>query len=340
MRRLELLFGVYRLIARVSRRAESAEFKVRGNDKYSIWLILRIYFALRWLHWTPNLFYEKLKLHPLLLRRLFRLPNALPSRSQFFKRVRTPEFLKAERLIHEASAVEGLRLGGWEEEKTALIDLSPIPSAKTDHHARRGVRETKNGRRIYFYGYKFGTVCTISGLTLSATLIRANKIEASRGVSLPLLRSAGSVLKKAKTRLDYLLGDAQFAKEPIHRAVHRHLKCRLLAPPEKKKPGKRYDRTRYRWKRQTKSRSPHRYRDWLFWKTPTAHRIHEKRREIEHRISQWKDYPFVVDRRPRCAVGVDRLLRHQLCMMVFWNLAVNENIRNGRKTARVKVYVA
>lgn len=342
MRRLRLLFGVYRLIARVSRRAGSEVFKRHGNDRYSIWLIVRIYFALRWLHWTPNLFYEELKLHPRQLRRLLQLPNALPSRSQFFKRVKTPEFLKAERRVHEASAAEGLALRESEEEKTALIDLTPIPSAKTDRHARRGVRETKHGRRIYFYGYKLGAVCTVSGLTLSVTLVTANKIEDSRGVAGTLIRNAASVLMKAGSEswLKYLLGDSQFAKEPICRSVHRYLKCRLLAPPMKRAPIKRYGLTPYRWTKQLKYRSPHRYRDWLFWKTPGAHVIYEKRREIEHRNSQWKDFPFYADRRPRCTVGVASLLRYELCMLVYWNLAVIENIRNGRETRRVKRYVA
>jgi len=338
MRRLEILFAVYRLIARLSRRQGLEGFKCKRGQDYSVWLIVKIYFALRWLQWTPNLFYEKLKLHPRLVRQVLRLPNALPSRSQFFKRVKSRDFLKAAKRIHEASAAEGFVLR--EEEQTALIDLSPIPSTRTDRHARRGVRETKHGRRIYFHGYKLGAVCTLSGLTLSATLVTANKVETSHGVAGTLIRNAAGALEKAEARLKYLLGDSQFGKEPIYRHVHRYLKCRLLAPPIKRATIKKYDFPCHRWTTQLERRSPHRYRDWLFWKTPTAHTIYEKRREIEHRHSQWKDFPFFVDRRPRGTVGVQSLLRYEICMLVFWNLAVIENIRNGRETAKVKAYVA
>jgi hypothetical protein len=136
----------------------------------------------------------------------------------------------------------------------------------------------------------------------------------------------------------YLLADAGFAGEATYRQAHRYLHCRVLSPPRRKAlPRKKKRSHRLEMMR---LRSPHRYRDWGFWQTPTARRLYRQRTQIERRLSQLTDDPFEVDGRPRGTVGVPAVLRWAEAKLILWNVAVNDNIRSGRADWRLKPYVA
>jgi hypothetical protein len=333
MKHLDLLFDSYQIVHRVSRRSAYRNLDRQPNQSYSIWLILKIHLAIHWQGWTRNLFYEKLRLDGRTLRRELRLPNRLPSYSQLKKRMRRPAFEQALRAVLRLSGQEVLRRMGSEETDSALMDLTNVPSTRTDRRAAWGT-----DGKAWFRGYKLGIVTSRSGVVLGAAAVTANLGE--RHVTARLVRAARLALQDLKPRrkVKYLLADAGFAGEATYRQAHRYLHCRVLSPPRRKAlPRKKKRSHRLEMMR---LRSPHRYRDWGFWQTPTARRLYRQRTQIERRLSQLTDDPFEVDGRPRGTVGVPAVLRWAEAKLILWNVAVNDNIRSGRADWRLKPYVA
>ncbi len=333
MDRLGLLFRAYQLIDRLSRRREWREGDRDPNQRYSIWRILKQHLALSWMGWTSNLFYEKLRLNPRQVRGMLKLPNSIPSRSQFYKRVRSAAFLKALLGVFNQSAVEVLKKMGSQEVRITMMDLTSVPSTGRDRHATRGT-----DGKDWFWGYKLGVLCSQSGVVLGVALIKANQVE--RHTTARMIRMARGPIRTAfgEMPVSYLLCDSGFAGEITHRQSHRYLKCRLVCQPRKEGA---QDRLHVRRKeRMMRWRSPHRYKDWQFWKTPTAKRIYKKRTDIERRLGQLTDDPFHLDRRPRGTVGVGPVLRWAATALLFWNQALDDNIENSRPLLNVKVHIA
>jgi hypothetical protein len=333
MKHLDLLFDSYRLVDRVSRRRANRTLDRKPNQRYSIWLLVKIHLAIGWQGWTRNLFYEKLRTEGGALRRELKLPNRLPSYSQLKKRMKRRAFEQALAAVLSESGREVLRRLGPPEVETALMDLTNVPGSPADHQSRRGT-----DGKTWFWGYKLGLLTSRSGVVLGAAAITANLVE--RSVTARLIRSAGTVVSTLgrKMRVKYLLGDCGFAGDITYRQAHRYLHCRLLSPPRRKATGHRTGPS-VRLQRM-RLRSPHRYQDWGFWQTPTARRIYRRRTQIERRWSQLTDHPFDLDHRPRGTVGVAAVLRWAEGKLILWNVAVNDNIRCGREIWKLKPYVA
>ena len=193
---------------------------------------------------------------------------------------------------------------------------------------------------MWFWGYKLGLLTSQSGVVLGVALIKANRVE--RHATHRLLRTAEATLRETfgKIPIKYLMCDAGFAGEKTYEQTHRILKCRVLSPPRRQRMKKKDRKTPDRWEYKTKLSSPHRYRDWKFWKTPTAKRMYRKREAIERQFSQLTDEPFWLDRKPRGTVGLRPILRYELAKLILWHASLNENIINQRQLRRVKVYVA
>lgn len=333
MKRLELLFETYQVVDRGSRRKAYRGLDRRANQKYSIWLVVKVHVAIVGQGWTRNVFYEKLQVEGAEVRRQLRLPCRLPSYSQLKKRMKRPAFEKALTAVLRESSVGVIRKLGAADLETTLMDLTNVPSSAADHQAGRGT-----DGKTWFWGYKRGLLTSQSGAIMGAAVITANWVE--RSVTARLMRLGPKTLKELRrpARVKYLVCDSGFAGEISYRQAHRYLKCRLLSPPRrkavrrKKRPSCRVSRMR--------RLSPHRYRDWGFWKTPTARRIYRRRTDIERRLSQLTDHPFTLDRRPRGTVGVPSVLRWALGKLILWNVAINENIRSRRPLCNLKPYVA
>ena len=334
MKRLDLLFQLYRITRSLSRRKGWKDLDSYPNQDYTIWAIVRLYLAVVWMGWTRNLFYEKLKLDGRTLRRHLRLPSALPSYSQLKKRMRRRAFVEALVAVLSESASRVLRALGSQEVRVVMMDLTEVLSTKHDRHARLGTSDGRN----WYWGYKLGIFASRSGVVLGAALVPANKV--AQHVSARLIRMGSSTVRMSfgEVEVKYLLADSEFAGERIYRQAHRYLRCRLVEPPRKEKDPGRQGPSQMEY--QMKRRSPHRYRDWRFWKTPTAKRIYRLRDEIDRRLSQLTDTPFHVDRHPRGTVGVGPILRYELAVLSFWNIALADNIANGRKLRVVKAYAA
>lgn len=333
MERLGLLFQLYDVIHKLSRRNAWKDLDTYPNQDYSIWTCLKIFLAYSWMGWTRHLFYSKLKSQGRNTRRLLRLPSGLPSESQLGKRIGREAFEWALLGLLRENARDLLRALGEEEVRVTMLDLTAIPSSRRDRKAKLGT----DGKH-WFWGYKVGLFTSRSGVVLGAAVVTANLGE--RHVTAKLLRLGEATLSSpfGQLKVQYLLADAGFAGEATYRDAHRRLHARAVIPPRKKANPKR--RGPSRREEHMKWATPHRYRDWRFWKTPTAKRVYRQRADIERRLSQLTDAPFFVDRRPRGTVGVAAVLRYSLSKLIFWNQALWDNIAHGRETLRVKPYAA
>lgn len=335
MKCFDLLFQTYTLIRSLSRRKLWRDLDRYPNQRYSIWLCVKLYLAIAFMGWTRNLFYEKLKTSGRDLRRLLKLPNDLPSYSQLKKRMKRPAFVEALTGVLSLSATHVLHALGREEVRVTLMDLTDIPSSRKDSHARLGTSDGKT----WFWGYKLGIFMSRSGVVLGAALVTANWGE--RRVSGRLIRLARRTIQMsfAEVPVQYLLCDSGFTGEHTSRAAHGALDCWVVSPPRRPMhPKPEYKRRD--WETDLRREKPHRYQDWRFWKTPTAKRVYLLRDEIDRRFSQITDTPFEVDHRPRGTVGVQAVLCYDLAKLILWNMALNENILKGRELRRVKAYVA
>lgn len=333
MERLDLLYQLYIAIDRMSRRKVWKDLDFYPNQAFSIWRCLKLYLAFTWMGWTRHLFYIKLKKDGRKLRRLLKLPSALPSESQLGKRIARPVFERALLGLLSESAGRVLKALGEDEVRITMIDLTAVASSKKDEKAKLGT----DGKH-WFWGYKLGIFTSRSGVVLGAAVVTANLGE--RHVTAKLLRLAETTLRSSfgEVKVKYLLADSGFAGEATYRAAHRRLKCRVVMPPRKHaNPDRKGPSQRESAMRRT---SPHRYQDWRFWKTPTAKRIYRLRAEVDRRLSQLTDAPFFVDRRPRGTVGVGAVLRYTLSKLVFWNEALATNTAKGRPILEVKAHAA
>jgi len=132
--------------------------------------------------------------------------------------------------------------------------------------------------------------------------------------------------------------DCGFNGHQTYRIAHQLLHCRVLMP-NRRRPKRQRKGPNHRLY-EMRRRSPHRFRDYLFWRTPRAKKIYNSRKDIERRLSQLTDDPFNLDRGPRNTIGLRAVLRYELSKLILWDQALNENILHHRSMRKVKAYVA
>lgn len=329
MTRLDLLFKTYALLARVSRHRGLHWTKKNVGQTYSLALIAKLFLAISWSGWSIHIFFQKLALEGPALRRRLRLPKKLPSYSQFQKRLKDPSLTKFLQTLLQHSARDTLKRLGPDETRVLMMDLTNVPSTRTDSKAHRGFDGTD-----WFWGYKLGIITSQSGIVLGAWVVNGNYTETR--CRTPLIRQAHQTLRGFSVR--FLVCDCGFNGHQTYRIAHELLHCRVLMPSRRKIQRKRKGPNH--WLYEMRRRSPHRFRDYQFWKTPLAKKIYNSRKDIERRLSQLTDDPFNVDRRPRNTIGSRTVLRYEFSKLILWNQALNENILNHRKMRKVKLYVA
>jgi hypothetical protein len=308
-------------VRRVSQKTQGdARYQSRGQ--YSVWVVLRVYLLAVWLGVSPRTLFERIQASPG-FRRRYGLPNRLISLSQFKKRLKTREFLRALLKLLEDSAVRALRDLDPRECEVLLMDLTSIPSNPArDPHGRWGW-DSKG----LFFGYKLGLIVSKSGVILGMTLRRANRVEFH--VQKHLQRFARAALGKAGRagKVRFILADAGFDGEKTYQASKKLLGATALIPARRKiNPRSKSAKQSHR---RAQRETPHRFEARQAWDRPERKVFYGLRGEIERVNSQLKNDRFRIHEIPRRGKGILRMQRLILAKLLIYNFTLNVNARCG-----------
>ena len=304
-----------------------------SSGKFRVWHVLRLYLFAALQGYSLCVFYQKLAREKG-FRRRWSLPNRIISYSQFKKRLKTPEFLRAMFKLLSYGATQTLKALGTREVRILSMDLTRIESdPRRDPHAAWGI-DSKG----YFWGYKLGLIISSHGVILGMTLTKGNWGEFN--VNRRLIRKARDVIQASfgNIPVDYLLCDSGFDGERTYRAAHQDLGASVLCPPRRPR------RSKAKWAKYNDARTqrlrPHRWKDQLLWEMAQTKRLYRQRNEVERVNGQLKDSPFRIAEIPRCRRGIKRLLPVCLAKVIIYNLALNVNAIQNRPIRRINHLVA
>lgn len=305
----------------------------RGQEQYSVWAVLKIFLLCVLKGISARSFYSRLEQDGS-FRRQYGLPNKLVSRSEFYKRLKTSQFMAALWELFTASGAKALRGLGSEEVRVVAMDLTRVESRS----GRDPCGAWGFDSRGPFFGYKLGLIISSEGVVLGMSLMKANGNEF--WVQGRLLRLARRTIQTAygKVAVEYLVCDSGFDGEPVYRTSRQQLKSAVLCPPRRKRNPRSKGAQSSLW--YARKRTPHRFRNQALWARPESRKIYAQRTQIERVNGQLKDNPLRLAEVPRCRRGVTRLLPLCLAKIILYNFALNVNIAEGQQIRAVEHLVA
>ena len=323
-----LKFGLLTVIGPLLEKLERTHPVLSGQPHlgrrrtYATWLLVRLWLLGVLGGWSERQLFIKLGNRPVRrwLGRFIALPEALPDRSQFARRIREPDFLEALRLLFEELA-RRLARKRPADLATLSLDFTDLP-VNVRHDLAAAYGYSSKGR---FYGYSLHLVITCRGTLLAYRLATANHH------AVRLAEEMTADLRPLRRRIASLLGDASYDSGRFHEQVRCDLGARLLAPQNRrsrKGPPPPPDRTTERG------------RALALLATPRGRALYRQRTIIEQVNGQLKDVlrigdiPYYV----RGEAAVERLVAARL---ILYNAALLKNVLDHQTHIRhVKALVA
>jgi hypothetical protein len=326
----ELIVIIDKMLRRLKNR-EGKRMDCEPDSVYSDWLIIKLWLICALEGWTVNVLYAKLRREKNLLRRRYRLPAHLPSRSTVYHRLRQRSLRYRLREFFHESTRYALGLSGREETHIVAIDLTALNASASDPGAAWGYRAANE----VFWGYKLGLVVTQSGIPLAFRLVPANRVESH--VSVPLLTESAQRLKETSRSCDYIPADKGFDSEKNYRTASKKLHALLVCPGRRKKK----KRVKHPYHREYFARTKYMYRTKAvaFAQTKLGTSIFGRRTIVEQVNGQLKD-SFGMEKIPRYISGRRCVQRWCMGKLIFYSLALIANRLKGYYNRQLKALAA
>jgi hypothetical protein len=301
----------------------------RQDDcRYTIWHVVKIHLLCVLMGISPNVFYERLAKGKRRFRQQWGLPNCLISLSQFKKRLKRGDAVRALMEMLRDGARRVLRVLGKEELKVVALDLTRLESAIHDPWASWGF-DSKGP----FHGYKLGLIVSQQGVVLGMILMKANWTEAKAHRRLVQLARETIELTWGELPVEYAVCDAGFDGEPFARATHQVLGVPHLCPARRKRNSR--SKTAKQHLAYVRRCRPHRFRCQQLWDSlPDRKSIYAKRTVVEQVNGQLNN-SLDIAHIPASRRGMRRLLPFCLAKLIIFNFALNVNALEGRNLRQI-----
>lgn len=329
----QLIEFILQLTRRVKHR-EGLRRDCEPDRRYSDWLLIRIWMACALKKCSLNTFYALLQCNGTALRRMWRLPNRMPSRGVVYARWGEKSFQRRLREFFEEATREAVQRTRPEECDLLAIDLTALEASYRDKGAGGG----HSSQKWTFWGYKLALVVTRAGIPLAFRLMKANWTEGT--CSRPLIREGKRRLRDVKRlgNLRYLTADKGYDSEKNYRETAHGCNARMVCPGRKRKYKKKVKHPEARKKSQ-KAR-PFRTAALKFYDSPEGQEVFRGRTIVEQINSQLKADPVGITRLPSYVRGLRRVSLWCLGKLLFLTLGICANRAQGRTDRSLKAYVA
>jgi Transposase DDE domain len=262
----ELWNQVYRVVRRVARAVGCQQTRRGRPDHYSVEIVMLCWLWAAWRNQPLMRAVEELGSRPLRrrLRRCgFRLPALVPHETTLRRRAKRADFSAFCRLVQAR-----LRRTLSPRRVRSIMDSTALPVGRmsNDPEAALGVYR--------LFGYRWHTIVSQDGVVLASEVQPANVHDAR--VATSLVQQAGE-----QGAMRWLVADAAYDSEALHRLVRHELRGHLVAPLNRRgNPRHRFRGTPCR--------------KWLaeHWKSPLLRRVWRLRGSIERFYSRLKSSRF------------------------------------------------